>query len=185
MKKLDNRLQLVADMIDQNSVVADIGTDHAYLPVYLVEAGIIPSAIAADLRPGPLEHAKTTVEAARLQEKILLRLSDGLDGFQPYEADCVVMAGMGGILITQLIKRAEWLRDTTKTLVLQPMTDASLLRTFLAENGFAIVNERATSDKKYCYTVIKAVYNGECHTPSLMQSIVGGFVFPLGQEERR
>jgi tRNA (adenine22-N1)-methyltransferase len=164
MKKLDPRLLLVADFVDQDCVMADIGTDHAYLPVYLVEQGHISSAIASDLREGPLSHAKETVENAQVGEQVELRLSDGLENIQSHEVDCVVMAGMGGILISQLIEHAPWLQDQTKTLVLQPMTDAPLLRSFLAENGFEIVKERATGDKKHCYTVIKAVYSGKCAT---------------------
>ncbi len=185
MKKLDKRLQLVADMVDSGVVVADIGTDHAYLPVYLVEQGKIPSAIASDLRKGPLEHAKNAVESAGLQDKIDLRLSDGLDAILPYETDYVVMAGMGGILISQLIERATWLKDTTKTLILQPMTDAPLLRSFLAQNGFSILCERAISDTRHSYTVIKVRYNGVCRMLTPVQATVGGLRCPLGEEERR
>ena len=92
MKQLDKRLQLVADMINEGAVIADVGTDHAYLPVYLVEQGKAPSAIASDLREGPLSHARQAVEAAGLQDKIDLRLSDGLDAVLPHEADCVVFS---------------------------------------------------------------------------------------------
>lgn len=185
MKQLDKRLQLVADMINEGAVIADVGTDHAYLPVYLVEQGKAPSAIASDLREGPLSHARQAVEAAGLQDKIDLRLSDGLDAVLPHEADCVVMAGMGGILITQLIERAPWLKNSEKTLVLQPMTDAPLLRSFLGEHGFDVLCERATSDKKHCYTVLKAVYDGVCRILTPLQAVVGKFNQPLGEDEIR
>ena len=185
MKKLDNRLQLVADLVDRDRVLADIGTDHAYLPVALVKQGLIPSAIASDLRAGPLAHAKEAVKAAGLQEQIQLRLSDGLDKILPHEADCITMAGMGGILITQLIERAPWLRDPEKSLVLQPMTDAPLLRFFLAKNGFELLTERATFDKKHNYTVMKAVYSGVVWEPTPLQAMVGKLNEPLGEAERR
>ncbi len=184
MKQLDPRLGLVAQMVDPGRLLVDVGTDHAYLPVYLVENRMIPRAIASDLRKGPLAHAETAVTQAGLQEHIALRLSDGLDAIEPHEADCVVMAGMGGILITQLIEKAPWLQDATKTLVLQPMTDAPLLRAFLAENGFAIIDERATQDKKHVYTVIKAVYDGNKRTLSPLEALVGALDVNRGESER-
>ncbi len=185
MIKLDPRLQLVADMVDKNCRLADIGTDHAYLPVYLLENNLIPSAIAADLRSGPLSHAEETVRVAGLEKQIELRLSDGLDKFQAEEIDCVVMAGMGGILITQIIDRAHWLCTDTKTLVLQPMTDAPLLRTYLAEHGFAIIAERAIGDAKHIYTVIKAKYCSKPFRPTALQALVGLLNQPLGEFEKR
>ncbi len=185
MKKLDPRLQLVADFVEPNQVVADIGTDHAYLPVYLVSQGLIPSAIAADLREGPLSHAKEAVDGAGLGDQITLRLSDGLEKIEAHEADCIVMAGMGGILISQLIERTTWLKDNTKTLILQPMTDAPLLRSYLAENGFEIIKERATGDKKHCYTVIKAVYHSDCSVLTPLQAVKGKLDTPLGDWERK
>ena len=184
MKQLDPRLQLVAQMVDRGRLLVDVGTDHAYLPVYLVEQQIVPRGIASDLRKGPLAHAQSAVTQAGLQEQIALRLSDGLDAIAPHEAECIVMAGMGGILITQLIEKAPWLQDATKTLVLQPMTDAPLLRSYLAEQGFAIVSERATQDKKHVYTVIKAVYDGNKHTLSPLQALVGGLDVTAGESER-
>lgn len=184
-KKLDRRLQLVADMVPYGSTVVDVGTDHGWLPVHLVREGKIPFAIASDLRPGPLSHARCAVEDAGLEKKIHLRLSDGLDAIDPKEASCVVMAGMGGILITQLLEKAPWLKDPAKTLVLQPMTDAPLLRSWLGEQGFSIVEERATGDKRHCYTVIRGVYDGNCRRLSVLRSMVGKLDDPLDEGAKR
>ncbi len=185
MIKLDPRLQLVADMVDCDCRLADVGTDHAYLPVYLIEQNKIEYAIASDLRSGPLAHALAAVTAAGLEKQIELRLSDGLDQIAAHEIDCVVMAGMGGILITQLLLRASWLKNDTKTLVLQPMTDAPLLRSFLAEQGYEIVAERATGDNKHTYTVIKAKYSGNVRLLTPLQATVGLLNQPLGEAEKR
>ena len=185
MKKLDARLQLVADFVQEDCCLVDVGTDHAYLPVYLMLQHRIRQAIASDVKPGPLSHAKETIDAAGLAGQIQLRLSDGLDAIAPHEADCVVMAGMGGILISQLIQRAGWLKDPQKSLVLQPMTDAPLLRSFLTENGFRLVRERAAGDKKHAYTVIKAVYDGVQRCLSPLEAVVGGLDQPLSREEVR
>ena len=184
LKKLGPRLQAVADFVPQGAKLADIGTDHASLPVYLVQKGTISFAIAADVNKGPLEHAAQAVEEAGLSGQIPLRLSNGLDQIGPDEVDCVVMAGMGGILITQLLEKAPWLQQETKTLILQPMTDAPLLREFLATQGYEIIKEVGVVHKTYAYTVIKAVYNGVCRTPDLLETYVGKLLQNLGEGER-
>ena len=94
--KLDNRLMAIAELVRKDKIFADIGTDHAYLPVYLVEKGIVNHAIAADLRVGPLDNAKETVVSHNLTDKIELRLSDGLDNFKDNEVEEIAVAGMGG-----------------------------------------------------------------------------------------
>ena len=98
--QLDGRLRLTAEMVPAGARVADVGCDHARLPIALVRSGRCSSVIASDLRQGPLLSAQENIARAGLEDKISLRLSYGLDGIAPGEADCVVMAGMGGILIT-------------------------------------------------------------------------------------
>ena len=98
---LSPRLKTAADMVRKGVVAADIGTDHAYLPSYLVLSGICPRALACDLRKGPLENAAETLEHWNIADKITLRLSDGLDELSAGEADDIIMAGMGGILIAK------------------------------------------------------------------------------------
>ncbi len=184
LKKLDVRLQAVADFVPENTTLADIGTDHASLPVYLVQKGTVPFAIAADVNKGPLEHAAKAVEEAGLKSQITLRLSNGLDEINETEVDCVVMAGMGGILISQLIEKAEWLKNPEKTLIFQPMTDAPLLREFLAKEGYEIVAEKGVVHKTHAYTVMKVVYSGEIKKPSLLEFYVGKLTEHLGEGEQ-
>ena len=157
---LDGRLRLVAEMVPPGARVADVGCDHARLPIALVQSGRCPSVIASDLRRGPLLSAKDNVVRAGLGEKISLRLCDGLDGIAPGEADCVVMAGMGGILITQIMGRAAWLKDASVCLVLQPMRDAHLVRQALWDAGFALEREQAAMANHRVYSVLRARYCG-------------------------
>ena len=136
--KLDSRLMAIANLVRENKVFADIGTDHAYLPVYLVENGKIQKAIAADLRVGPLENARDAVVSYGFTEQIELRLSDGLDNFKDNEVEEIAVAGMGGLLISQFIERTEWLKNEDIHLILQPMTHIEELRKTLFDNGFII-----------------------------------------------
>ena len=125
MIKLDTRLKLAADEVRPGKKLVDIGTDHAYLPAFLVENGICTEAIAADIGKGPLENAKKVVSVSKdLNEKITLRLSDGLKEIRPDEAEDIVIAGMGGILISEILTSAPWVKDETKRLILQPMSHA-------------------------------------------------------------
>lgn len=129
-------------MVRKGVVAADIGTDHAYLPSYLVLSGICPRALACDLRKGPLENAAETLEHWNIADKITLRLSDGLDELSVGEADDIIMAGMGGILIAKLLERTEWEKNKNIRLILQPMSHAEEVRLFLCNNGFDIIEER-------------------------------------------
>ena len=133
-------------MVRKGVVAADIGTDHAYLPSYLVLSGICPRALACDLRKGPLENAAETLERRNIADKITLRLSDGLDELSPGEADDIIMAGMGGILIAKLLERTEWVKNKNIRLILQPMSHAEEVRLFLCNNGFDIIEERTCRD---------------------------------------
>ena len=135
--KLDQRLSAVAALVRLGSRLADIGTDHAYLPVWLVQNGVCPAAIAADLRPGPLEAARRHVAAAGLEDRISLRLGDGLAPVFPGEADDIVIAGMGGETIAAILAAADWLADARLRLVLQPMSRAEETRRWLLKNGFS------------------------------------------------
>ena len=159
--KLSPRLKAAADEVRCGKKIADIGTDHAHLPIYLVENGICVSAVASDVRPGPIANAKANVEAAGFEDKIQLRLASGLDQVQPDEADDVVIAGMGGILIAELVEKAEWLKDKEKHLVLQPQSHAEILRDFLIKNGFCIEKETVCEDAGRLYCVMSVYYCGD------------------------
>ena len=134
MLNLSERIMMAAKMVRSGSVVADIGTDHAYLPAKLVLDGICPTALACDLRKGPLDNAKNTVENYGVADKISLRLSDGFDEIRPHEADDFIMCGMGGTLMTELVARTDWLKDPEKLLILQPQSHAEDIRDFLIRN---------------------------------------------------
>lgn len=158
MVSLDKRLSMVASMVRRGSRVADIGTDHAYLPVYLVQNGVCPGGIAADIGVGPLEAARNTVTEAGLLDKISLRLGDGLSPVSPDEVDDVVIAGMGGETIVEILTAADWAKDARLQLVLQPMTRAEELRRWLLTNGFTVTQERLVRDGHRLYPVLTAVY---------------------------
>ena len=164
MIKLDTRLKLAADEVRPGKKVVDIGTDHAYLPAFLVENGICTEAIAADIGKGPLENAKKVVSTSKdLSEKIQLRLSDGLKEIKSDEAEDIVIAGMGGILISEILTSAPWVKDETKRLILQPMSHAEDVRRYLCENGFEILKEKACTDGKHNYIIIVAEFRNKAN----------------------
>lgn len=171
--KLDARLLSVAALVRPGSRVADIGTDHAYIPVYLLQNGVSPSAVAADLREMPLENAKKTIKMYSLENRIKTVLSDGLDGISENDCDDVVIAGMGGLLMTELIARTNWLKNGRFRLVLQPMSHAHELRRFLLENGFDVVEERCSKDGRHYYCAIAAEYTGKAQPFSPAVPYVG------------
>ena len=167
--QLDERLQLVASFVRPGSVVADIGTDHAYLPVQLVKGGICPKAYACDLREGPLQNARKTVEAAGLSAYITTVLSNGLDALPAHCADDVIFAGMGGILIAELLQRAAWLKNEQVRVIAQPMSHAEDVRLWLFQNGFSIDEEAALFDRHHGYVVLAAHFCGQttAYTPAM------------------
>ena len=159
--KLDERLAQCAEFVREGASVADIGTDHAYLPVYLVKSGKTKKAVAADVRVGTLENAKGNIIRNGLESSIKTVLSDGLEKIGPDEADDIVIAGMGSELIIRIIEAAPWLRDSKKHLILQPMTRAEELRKYLCRSGFEIISERACISCKKTYSVMLCAFDGK------------------------
>ncbi len=151
---LGARLALCASMVRPGAALADVGTDHAYLPVWLAKRGVVPRAVASDIRPGPLERAKRNIERFGAQDAVETRLCDGLDGILPGEADDVVIAGMGGEMIAGIVGRAPWLKNAGKHLILQPMTREENLRRALSEAGFSVLREQAALEERRVYTVM-------------------------------
>ncbi|MBQ5990782.1 MAG: Nif3-like dinuclear metal center hexameric protein [Oscillospiraceae bacterium] len=176
----DNRLLKCASVVSGKGIVCDVGTDHAYLPVYLLENGICTKAIAGDIADGPLEAASATVKKAGLEDKIDVVKSDGLKNISPEGITDVVMAGMGAETISEIIAAAPWLENGVN-LVLQPMTKEPYLRKWLYENGYSIVKEEAVSDGDRIYTVINAVFDGFRMTVSDTFAETG--MFDLSNEE--
>ena len=138
---LTPRLQMTAELVPRGARLADIGTDHAYLPAALLQEGKIPFAIVSDLRQGPLERARATVRACGLYHQTAFRLCDGLRGFRREELDAAVIAGMGGATIAEILENAPWTSWEGFALVLQPMSSMPELRGRLREKGFCIAEE--------------------------------------------
>ncbi len=173
MQNLSKRLQMVFRSVPSNSVVADIGTDHAFLPIALIKSGVASRVIACDIAEGPLSVARRNVERSGV-DNIELRLSDGLKAVDGAEADVVTIAGMGGDLISRILAAAPWVKNQDKRLVLQPMTSADSLRDYLFAEGFKIVSELAVTDCKRVYSVITAEYDGAVRCPSEAERLIGG-----------
>ncbi len=154
---LDSRLLLCADFVRVGAKLADIGTDHAYLPVKLCLDGRIPSAIAADINAEPLQRGKQTIERYNLGDKITTRLCDGLSGISPDEVDDIVIAGMGADTIIGIISASPWLRDNSKHLILQPMTKSERVVRYLYDNGFEIIKQKGcvAENKPYCVMLVE------------------------------
>ncbi len=158
MMHLDKRLAAVAALVRPGSRLADIGTDHAYLPVHLVQTGVCPCAIASDIGAGPLEAARHTVTAAGLTDCISLRLGDGLSTVQTGEVEDIAIAGMGGETMVAILETAPLVKDPALRLILQPMTRGEELRRWLMTNGFTILEEHLVQDKHHLYPVMAAAY---------------------------
>lgn len=157
---LDNRLSLCADFVRKGVKVADIGTDHAYLPVWLCKSSTAVQAVAADINPKPLQRGKETVVKYNAENMVQLRLSNGLENIQPDEADDIIIAGMGGELISGILNAAPWVKNSRYHFILQPMTKAEVLREYLYENGFEIEAEKATEAEGKIYSVMSVYYTG-------------------------
>lgn len=154
--KLSKRLELVASFVPGGSRVADIGTDHGYIPIFLTEKGICESALAMDVREGPLSRAREHIREKGLQEKIRVRLSDGLKELQPGEADTVVIAGMGGQLVIHILEEGRHMWESVKTWILSPQSELDKVRRYLEQEGFVIRREAMTLDEGKYYTVMES-----------------------------
>jgi len=179
---LDSRLLKIAGLVPVGSRVADIGTDHALLPIYLIESKIATKVIASDIRRGPLSVARKNIKKSASGENIDLRFSDGLDEIGCEEVDTVIVAGMGGELIADIINRAKWLRNSKYKLLLQPMSSAMELRKFLSKNNFEIIEELAVLSVGRIYSIIEAVYTGkECRNDPLF-CYIGGLADDVSED---
>lgn len=170
---LDSRLSAVADLVRSGTRFADVGTDHAYLPAFLLMDGKIEYAVCSDLRKGPLKNAEETVKKYGVADKVDLRLSDGLDAYKQGEVNEIAIAGMGGLLISEFIERTEWLKTSDIHLILQPMTHAEDLRKTLYKNGFYIDKEVAVKDSDKLYIIISAYFSGAVETRTAPECVIG------------
>lgn len=172
---LDPRLKTAASFVRPNSVVCDVGTDHAYIPIYLLLNGIAPTAVATDINKGPLERAKYNAERYGVSERIRFVLANGLCGVEPERepVDDIVICGMGGELIARIIDASDYTRRSGVRLILQPMTCAPELREYLAGAGFNIITERLCRAAGKLYTCIVAEYDGIIRSFSEASLILG------------
>ena len=160
MHTLSERLKLIASLIKRGASVCDVGTDHGYLPIFLKNMGIASSVIATDIREKPLATAEKNVKKADVSG-IELRLCDGLDAVKKDEADTVIIAGMGGEVISGILSRCKWISNEDITLILQPMTSAEQLRKYLYDNGFEIIEEPTVLDTGRVYSVMLVRFSGK------------------------
>ena len=162
MIKLSDRLQKIADFIDQAESVADIGTDHGFLPISLWESGKSPHVILSDINVGPLEKAKDNINKYYPDQKFDIRIGSGIVTLKPAEVDTIVIAGMGGLLIADILGDDLVKTRSYKKLILQPRNAQNKLRAWLLENGFQIVDEALVREGKYLCEIILAVPGNQC-----------------------
>ncbi|NMA66725.1 MAG: SAM-dependent methyltransferase [Clostridiaceae bacterium] len=157
---LKKRLKLIYNMIPNCKVISDIGTDHALLPAFALINGKCVKAIACDVRKGPLKRAKETVNQFSLNDKMELRLGDGLEPILEEEVDTIVIAGMGGQLIAEILDKSISKAKRANNIILQPMTKQGFLRVFLWKHGFEILDEALAKEGEKLYQVLKVRYTG-------------------------
>jgi tRNA (adenine22-N1)-methyltransferase len=167
MKQLEltERLKAAAKYIEQGAAVADIGTDHGYIPVYLTQHNIARRIIAADLRKGPLARARASAQEYGVADRIEFVLTNGLDGLQDKGLDTIILSGMGGETIAGILDRAPWVRSGSLRLVLQPQSKLGELSNWLNNNRYAIFDETLVEDDGRIYAVLLAGA-GERRTPN-------------------
>lgn len=156
--QLSRRLQAVANLVTKGKRLADIGTDHGYVPIYLYQLGRIPSGIAMDINKGPLERAISNIDVQGLSAYITTRLSDGLQSLEPMEAQSVVIAGMGGALMIKILSQGAPVLATVEELILQPQSELDQVRLFLYSNGYIIVEENMIFEDGKYYPMMRVAH---------------------------
>ena len=157
---MDSRLLACASLV-KGGRAADVGTDHGHLPVYLIEQGICQTAAACDINEMPLASARANIEKAGMTDRIQCFLSDGLDSVPDEGITDVIIAGMGGELIADIIRRTSWIKERKVNLILQPMTKWDSLRRFLYDSCFSVEREIPCREGRFVYSVMQAVYSGK------------------------
>lgn len=154
---LSKRLQTLAEMVSEGVRVVDVGCDHGYLDIDLVQSGKIPGALAMDVRKGPLSAAAQHVQEAGLLDRIETRLSDGLEMFEAGEAECLVCAGMGGPLMQRILTAEPEKPKSFQEMILQPQSELREFRKFLRDFGYEIIEERIVWEEGKYYFPMKVV----------------------------
>lgn len=166
------RLEAAAELVRDGAFVADIGTDHAYLPIFLIGNGIASRAVASDINRGPLDRAASNIRAAGLEGRISLLLTDGVEGLCGLGVTDYLICGMGGELIAS-ITETPFLRDPSLLLILQPMTKPELLRKNLLSRGFSIRDERLAEETGRIYQIFSAAFTGKTEEYSDAELLLG------------
>ena len=173
MIKIDDRLTQIASYIRSGKIAADVGTDHAYLPVWLMQNGKCHKVIASDINEGPCRKASKNVAEYRLSEKIEIIQTNGLHGIEVHTPDDIIIAGMGGELIWDIISASDYVKTNGVRLILQPMSKVLLLRKLLTENGFDIIDETLARADGRIYEIIYAEYTGNVETYNEIELLIG------------
>lgn len=171
--RLDSRLCAAAEFARKGRIAADIGTDHAMLPITLVKKGIAPRAVASDINTGPLERAKMNIVAAGLYDRITTVLTDGLSGLEDCGAEDIFILGMGGELISRIVNASCLPYRDGVRLIMQPMTHAYDLRRDLLAGGFRITDESLCTDSGRIYQTVCAEYDGEKREWTPVELVLG------------
>lgn len=170
---LNNRLALCARMVRKGAKIADIGTDHAYLPVWLARAGFVSFALACDIKAEPLKAGELTIQKYHAEDMVKTRLCDGLEDVKAEEVDDIIIAGMGGETIVHILSNADWLKDSSKRLVLQPMSKHELVIDYLYQNGFELTEHNCTVSEGKIYTAFSAEFTGNKKVPNELFTYTG------------
>lgn len=160
---LDSRLSAAASLVPVGARLADIGSDHAYLPIQLVLSGVAECALASDINEGPVCAARKNIEEFGVGDRVRCMRSDGLCGVEDFAPDCITVLGMGGELIVKILQGAPWIKRHGIRLILQPMTHAEILSRYLCLEGFEIIDELIVCDgtrDDRIYRVISAEFDG-------------------------
>ena len=171
--KISNRLKKCADLVSCGSKIADIGTDHAYIPIYLMLQRKISHAIACDIGEGPLKNAEKNIKNYGFENNIETRLSDGFSNIKENEADEIIIAGMGGNMISNILNNCPWKNKFKKRFILNPMKYEEKLHEFLFSNGYEIQNEIAVKCSGKSYLIIDAHFTGEKYNPLPHELYIG------------
>ena len=161
MIHLSPRLAAVARHVPEGARPIDVGTDHAMVPVWLIQSGRCPSVLAADIRPGPLDSARALLMKTGTADRIRLMQTDGLAGIGPGDGDTVILAGMGGETMVDILSAAPWTREEGTLLILEPQSKKADLRRWLNNNGYAVLTEQLVRDAGRIYPILTAL-GGEC-----------------------
>lgn len=173
---LDKRLLAISEMIVRGKSLADIGTDHAYLPIYLVQNGMVPFAVAADIAEGPYIRAVREVRKAGLEDKIEVRKGDGLKVLARGEVCNIVVAGMGGETIASMLEE-DWEKAASfQHFVFQPMSRPESLRYVLAEKGWPILDERVVEENKRFFVIISSKPGSKPYSLSPLEAEIGPII---------